>query len=60
MPRVTFDITEEDQRMMIAVCKANNSFRASTAKKWHQKELLKQYNKLPQSVLDNLASSKNE
>ena len=60
MPRVTFDVTEEDQRMMVAVCKEGNSFRASTARKWHQKELLKAYNKLPQSVLDNLRSDTNE
>jgi hypothetical protein len=60
MPRVTFDVTEEDQRMMIAVCGDAGAFRAATARKWHQKELKKAYNRLPQSVLDNLASDKNE
>ncbi len=60
MPRVTFEVTEDEQRMMIAVCKAKQTWRSELARKWHLSMLKKEYNKLPQSVLDNLAGKGNE
>lgn len=60
MPRLTIDVTEEDQRMMAAVSKSKKMFRSDLAQQWYQTRLKTEYNKVPQSVLDTLASAKNE
>ena len=60
MPRLTIEVTEEDQRMMTAVSKSKQTFRSDLASGWYRTRLKTEYNRLPQSVLDNLASDKNE
>lgn len=60
MPHVLIEITKEQQEQFTAVSKSTGFTKDHLKTKWFSGELKKAFAKTPQSVLDNLASDKNE
>jgi len=56
MPRLTIYVTEKEAEMLATVCNSRKPrvLKSDVALAWHQSKLRSEYNRLPQSVLDNL------